>query len=64
LVAGLGMGLCCWLTKDLGLASAAFGVIGGLIVYAGLLLILQTFTPHERELLQHAMRLKLGSVGQ
>jgi O-antigen/teichoic acid export membrane protein len=64
LVAGLGMGLCCWLTKDLGLASAAFGVFGGLIVYAGLLLFLQTFTPHERALLQHAMRLKLGSIGQ
>jgi O-antigen/teichoic acid export membrane protein len=62
--AGLGMGLCCWVTKDLGSAAAVVGVIGGFIVYAGLLLLLQTFTPHERALLQHAMRLKLGSVGQ
>ena len=64
LFAGLGMGLCCWVTKDLGVASVAFGVISGLSVYTGLLLLLQTFTPHERALLQDAMRLKLGSVGQ
>jgi hypothetical protein len=64
LVAGLGMGFCCWVSKDLGFASAAFGVISGFLVYAGLLLLLQTFTPQERALLQGAMRFKLGSVGQ
>jgi O-antigen/teichoic acid export membrane protein len=64
LVGGLGMGLCCWVSKDLGLAPAAGGIISGLGVYAGLLLLLQTFTPHERALLQGAMRLKLGSVGR
>lgn len=64
LVAGLGMSLCCWVSKDLGFASTAFGVISGFLVYAGLLLLLQTFTPQERALLQGAMRFKLGSVGQ
>ena len=47
-----------------GKSSAAFGVISGLLVYAGLLLLLQTFTPQERALLQGAMRFKLRSVGQ
>ena len=63
LVAGLGMGLCCWVSKDLGFASAACGVISGLLVYAGLLLLLQTFTPQERALLRGTMHFKLGSVG-
>jgi O-antigen/teichoic acid export membrane protein len=61
-VAGLGMGLCCWVSKDLGFASAACGVMSSLLVYAGILLLLQTFTPQERALLQGAMRLKLGDV--
>jgi O-antigen/teichoic acid export membrane protein len=63
-IAGLGMGLCCWVTRDLGLASAVFGVISGFILYAGLLLVFQTFTAHERALLRGAMRVRLGSVSQ
>ncbi len=64
LVAGLGMGVCCWATRDLGLAAMAFGVISGLGVYAGLLLMFQTFTPRERALLLDAMRLRLGNASQ
>jgi O-antigen/teichoic acid export membrane protein len=63
LLAGLGMGVCCWLTRDLGLAAMASGIAGGLVVYAGLLLVFQTFTPQERSLLLDAMRLRLGHVG-
>jgi O-antigen/teichoic acid export membrane protein len=63
-IAGLGMGLCCWVTRDLGLASAVFGVISGFILYAGLLLVFQTFTAHERALLRGAMRVRPGSVSQ
>jgi O-antigen/teichoic acid export membrane protein len=64
LLAGLGMGMCCWVTKDLGLASLAIGTIASLGVYAGLLLILRTFTQAERALLLDAMRLRLGDVGR
>jgi O-antigen/teichoic acid export membrane protein len=64
LLAGLGMGICCWVTKDLGLASLALGTISSLAVYAGLLLMLQTFTQQERALLLDAMRLRLGDVSQ
>jgi hypothetical protein len=63
-LAGLGMGICCWVTKDLGLASLALGTISSLAVYAGLLLMLQTFTQQERALLLDAMRLRLGNVSQ
>jgi O-antigen/teichoic acid export membrane protein len=64
LLAGIAMGLCCWLPQDMGLASAIFGVFSGLIAYTGLLLILQTFTQQERSLLLNAMRIRLGNVGQ
>jgi O-antigen/teichoic acid export membrane protein len=64
LLAGLGMGVCCWATQDLELAALAVGVGSGVVVYAALLLILQTFTPQERTLLLDAMRLRLGNVGQ
>ncbi|HXH13116.1 MAG TPA: oligosaccharide flippase family protein [Alphaproteobacteria bacterium] len=63
LLAGIGMGVCCWLTRDLGLAAVASGIAGGLAVYAGLLLVFQTFTPQERSLLLDAMRLRLGHIG-
>jgi hypothetical protein len=39
-------------------------VISGFILYAGLLLVLQTFTAHERALLRGAMRVRLGSISQ
>jgi O-antigen/teichoic acid export membrane protein len=64
LMAGLGMGVCCWMTRDLGLAAVAFGVISGLGIYAGLLLVFQTFTQREKTLLLDAMRLRLGNVSQ
>jgi O-antigen/teichoic acid export membrane protein len=64
LLAGLGMGICCWVTKDLGLTSVAFGILSGLVVYAALLLTFHTFTQQERALLLQAMRLRLGSVSQ
>jgi O-antigen/teichoic acid export membrane protein len=64
LLAGLGMGMCCWMTKDLGLTSVAFGVVSGFGMYAGLLVMFQTFTQRERALLLDAMRLRLGNVSQ
>jgi O-antigen/teichoic acid export membrane protein len=64
LLAGIAMGFCCWLPKDMGLASAVLGLSSGLIAYSGLLLIFQTFTPKERSLLLDAMRIRLGDVSQ
>lgn len=64
LLAGVGMGICCWTTQDLGLAAVGAGVVSGLMVYAGLLLIFQTFTQQERTLLLDAMRLRWGNVSQ
>jgi O-antigen/teichoic acid export membrane protein len=63
-LAGVGMGICCWVTRDLGLAAVAVGVASGLAVYVGLLLAFQTFTPQEQSLLRDAMRLRLGNAGQ
>jgi O-antigen/teichoic acid export membrane protein len=64
LLAGLGMGVCCWVTQDLGLAAVAVGAASGLVVYAGLLLLFQTFTRQERALLLDALRLRLGPVSR
>lgn len=59
LLAGIAMGLCCWVSKDMGLAPAVFGIFCGLIAYTGLLLMFQTFTQQERALLLEAMRVRL-----
>jgi O-antigen/teichoic acid export membrane protein len=64
LTAGLAMGICCWLVKDLGLLAIVAGVLSGLAVYAGLLFRLKTFTEQEHALLLQAMRVRLGSTAQ
>ncbi len=60
LLAGLALGLCCWVTKDMKLASAFLGIFSGMVVYTGVLLIFQTFTQQERSLLLDAMRVRLS----
>jgi O-antigen/teichoic acid export membrane protein len=62
LLAGLALGLCCWLAKDLGLMGEVFGMICGLTAYAAVLFMLQTFTQQEVVLMTEAMRLRFGSV--
>ena len=59
LLAGIAMGLCCWVSKDMGLAPAVLGIFCGLIAYTVLLLMFQTFTQQERSLLLEAMRVRL-----
>jgi O-antigen/teichoic acid export membrane protein len=63
-LAGLALGLCCWWASDMGLAGLGAGIVIGLAAYAGVLLLLQTFTQQERALLLAAMRIRLGSVSQ
>jgi O-antigen/teichoic acid export membrane protein len=63
-LAGLALGLCCWWASDMGLAGLGAGIVSGLAAYAGVLLLLQTFTQRERALLLAAMRIRLGSVSQ
>jgi hypothetical protein len=43
------------------LTSACFGIFGGMVVYIGALLVLQTFTQKERSFLLGAMRVRLGA---
>ncbi len=62
LLAGLALGLCCWLAKDLGLMGVLLGMICGLTAYAAVLFMLQTFTQQEVALMMEAMRLRFGSV--
>jgi len=61
LLAGIALGLCCWVTKDMKLASAFFGIFSGMVVYTGVLLMFQTFTQQERSLLLDAMRVRLSA---
>lgn len=61
-LAGLAMGLFCWLVKDKVLTSMVFGILLGLASYTALLVILQTFTREELGLLMDAMRVRLGRV--
>jgi O-antigen/teichoic acid export membrane protein len=61
LLAGIALGLCCWVTKDMKLTSAFFGIFGGIVAYIGVLLVLQTFTQKERSFLLGAMRVRLGA---
>jgi O-antigen/teichoic acid export membrane protein len=62
LLAGLTMGLVCWLMHEMLVAAVYVGVASGLSAYIGLLLGLQTFTQRERALLTDAFRIRLGSV--
>jgi O-antigen/teichoic acid export membrane protein len=61
-LAALALGSCCWWAKDMVLAGVLVGIVGGLAAYAGVLLLLQTFTRQEAALMKQAMRLRLGSV--
>lgn len=58
LIAGICMGLVCYLFKDGIVAYLLLGAIGGLAVYAAVLLILQTFDKQELVLLRDAMRFR------
>jgi O-antigen/teichoic acid export membrane protein len=62
LIAGLCMGLVCYLFKDGIIAYMLLGAIGGLAVYAAVLLILQTFDKQELILLRDAMRIRQRSA--
>lgn len=62
LLAGLAMGLCCWLVKDLALPSVVVGAVSGLVVYASVLLLSKAFTEQEQALLLEAMRVRVGSI--
>lgn len=59
LLAGLALWLCCWLVQDRGFISVVGGSASGLVAYAGVLFLLQTFTPQERALLRDAMHVRL-----
>ncbi len=58
-VAGLVMALLCWRVQDQTFTSTLFGAGLGLAVYAGLLLLLRTFTHQELVLLVDAVRVRL-----
>jgi O-antigen/teichoic acid export membrane protein len=62
LLAGLTMGVVCWLVNEMLVAAVYVGVASGLAAYIGLLLGLQTFTQRERALLADAFRIRLSSV--
>jgi O-antigen/teichoic acid export membrane protein len=62
LLAGLALGLCCWIVRDMPLASMGLGVSSGLVMYACVLGLLHTFTPREQTLLLDAMRVRVGGV--
>lgn len=61
-IAGLCMGLVCYLFKDGIIAYILLGAIGGLAVYAAVLLLLQTFNKQELLLLRDAVRLRQRSA--
>lgn len=61
-LAGFTLGSICWLVKEMNLASVVLGLLSGIVVYAGLLLVLQTFTRQEAALLQDALHIRLGRV--
>ncbi|MGH8659862.1 MAG: flippase [Gammaproteobacteria bacterium] len=63
-VAGLVMGFLCWRVRDQAFTSALLGAGLGLAVYAGLLLLLKTFTRQELALLVDAVRVRFRSSTQ
>jgi len=63
-VAGLVLGCFCWLGRNLPWSAAIPATGAGLAAYMTFLMMLRTFTPEERTILRHAMRMRLGGAIQ
>ena len=61
-LAALALGSCCWLAKEMMLEGVLLCLVGGTAAYAGVLLLLQTFTRQEIAMIMEAIHLRLGGA--